>query len=68
VNDPDFLRRAGVRHGGKLYFHFGFWCNVADEAQQRLCTTILSKTPHRLIRERTERISRYALYELEAPK
>jgi hypothetical protein len=68
LDDPQFLRQAAVRHGGQVYFHWGFWCNVTDPVQQRLCSDLLAQAPHQVIRERGERTYRYAFYRLDIPK
>jgi 4-amino-4-deoxy-L-arabinose transferase-like glycosyltransferase len=53
------------RYAGGVFFHWNFWCNVADPLQQSYCTTLLSRFPHTLVREYRERDYRYALYRLE---
>jgi len=53
------------RYAGGVYFHWNFWCNVADPLQQSFCTGILQRFPHTLVREQRERNYRYALYRLD---
>jgi hypothetical protein len=67
LNDPAFLGRIAGRHP-EIYFHFGFWCNVLDPVQQKMCTDLLARVPHDLVREQFERSSRYAFYRLHPPK
>ena len=49
------------RYAGGVFFHWNFWCNVADPLQQAFCTDILQRFPHTLVREQRERNYRYAL-------
>jgi hypothetical protein len=53
------------RYAGGVFFHWNFWCNVADPLQQSFCTDILQRFPHTLVREHRERNYRYALYRLD---
>jgi hypothetical protein len=53
------------RYAGGLFFHWNFWCNVADAVQQSFCAGILEKYPHTLVHEYRERNYRYALYRLD---
>ena len=53
------------RYAGGVFFHWNFWCNVADPLQQSFCTDILQRFPHTLVREQRERNYRYALYRLD---
>jgi hypothetical protein len=55
------------RYAGGVFFHWNFWCNVADPLQQSFCTDILQRFPHTLVREQRERNYRYALYRLDLP-
>jgi hypothetical protein len=62
AGDPAFLPHATQRHGGEVYVHWGFWCNVSDPRQQQLCRDALARAPSALVRERTVRDYRYAFY------
>jgi hypothetical protein len=53
------------RYAGGVFFHWNFWCNVADPLQQSFCAAVLQRFPHTLIREYRERDYRYALYRLD---
>ncbi|MBF0152843.1 MAG: glycosyltransferase family 39 protein [Magnetococcales bacterium] len=67
-SDPLYFERVlSPNHAGGIYFHFNFWCNVADIEQQRFCRQILDTFPHDLIEEHRELNHRYALYRLRIP-
>jgi hypothetical protein len=66
AGDANYVSSSLPRYAGGVYFHWNFWCNVADPAQQSFCTAILNKYPHTLVREYKERDYRYAIYRLEA--
>ena len=53
------------RYAGGVFFHWNFWCNVADPVQQSFCTEVLNRFPHTLIRESRERDYRFAIYRLD---
>jgi hypothetical protein len=55
------------RYAGGVFFHWNFWCNVADPLQQSFCATALDRFPSTLIREYRERDYRYAIYRLDFP-
>jgi hypothetical protein len=64
--DPYFVQRiTAERYAGGVYFHWNFWCNVADPSQRRFCDTALARYPHTLVREYRERSYRFAFYRLE---
>lgn len=52
------------RYAGGVFFHWNFWCNVADPVQQAFCANVLQRFPHTLVREHRERNYVYALYRL----
>jgi dolichyl-phosphate-mannose-protein mannosyltransferase len=65
--DPYFVQRiTAERYAGGVYFHWNFWCNVADPSQRRFCDTALARYPHTLVREYRERSYRFAFYRLES--
>jgi hypothetical protein len=55
------------RYAGGVFFHWNFWCNVADPLQRSFCVDILNRFPHTLVREYRERDYRYAFYQLNVP-
>ena len=55
------------RYAGGVFFHWNFWCNVADPLQQSFCNGVLERFPHTLVRENRVRNYRYALYRLDLP-
>lgn len=63
----DLTYATGVlapRYRGGVFFHWSFWCNVADPVQQAFCARILDEYPHEMVREHRERDYRYAIYRL----
>jgi hypothetical protein len=66
--EPAYVRTVlAPRYAGGVYFHWNFWCNVADPLQQSFCTGVLKEFPHTLLREYRERDYRYGLYRLDLP-
>jgi hypothetical protein len=66
ATEPDYVDHVlGPRYAGGVFFHWNFWCNVADPQQQSFCRAALERFPHTLIREYQERNYRYALYRLD---
>ena len=66
--EPGYAQNVLAPHyAGGIFFHWNFWCNVADPLQQSFCAAALQRFPHTLIREYRERDYRYALYRLEVP-
>lgn len=63
----DEIGLQGLRSNfpGGLYFHYNFWCNVADPLQQSFCRSVLEKFKHREIVRFQERDYSYVLYKLE---
>ena len=55
------------RYAGGVFFHWNFWCDVADPTQQAFCRMVLERFPHSLVREYYERDYRYAIYRLDLP-
>ena len=60
--DVDSVRDLARRHGGHLYLHWGFWCNVADPLQVASCKDLLSRFPTEMVREQYQRDYRFAFY------
>lgn len=68
ANEREYYERMLLnRYAGGIYFHWNFWCDVADPVQQRFCSDLLERFPHTLVREYRERDYRYALYRIEQP-
>jgi hypothetical protein len=66
ATEPDYARTVlAPRYAGGVFFHWNFWCDVADPVQQAFCTSLLDRFPHTLVREYRERDYRYALYRLD---
>lgn len=53
------------RYRGGIYFHYGFWCNVSDPAQQSFCKNILKKYKTTEVLSFQEQNYKYFLYKLE---
>lgn len=53
------------RYHGGIYFHYGFWCNVSDPAQQSFCKRILGLYESTEVMSFQEQDYRYGLYRLE---
>ncbi|MBF0134618.1 MAG: glycosyltransferase family 39 protein [Magnetococcales bacterium] len=67
--DPNYYKMTlHPNHRGGVYFHFNFWCNVADPEQKRFCRQILDTFPHDLVEEHWIMDYRYALYRLRPPR
>ncbi len=62
---PGFLEGAMRRHGGGVFVHWGFWCNVVDPVQHQICEAALAAAPHAVAREHRERDYRYVFYRME---
>lgn len=58
----DFFERVEARHGNHVYVHWGFWCNVDDEALKRMCERVVEQSDLTLVGESHERNYRYAFY------
>ncbi|MGH9321522.1 MAG: hypothetical protein ACRD3V_16750, partial [Vicinamibacteria bacterium] len=56
----DFFRRFA----GGVYFHYNFWCNVADPVQNEFCQNVLASYGTRVIVEESSGFYRYVLYRL----
>jgi hypothetical protein len=66
MTEPDYVSHVLLpRYAGGVFFHWNFWCDVADPVQQSFCTGVLARFPHTLLREYRERDYRYALYRLD---
>jgi hypothetical protein len=65
TTEAGYLESMVPRYAGGVFFHWNFWCNVADPVQQAFCTTLLARFPHTLIQEYRERDYRYAIYRLD---
>jgi hypothetical protein len=50
---------------GGIFFHYNFWCNVADPFQKSFCQDILDKFPHQELLRFQERDYTYILYRIE---
>jgi hypothetical protein len=69
ANEENYLAAVLTpRYAGGVFFHWNFWCNVADPVQQSFCVGILNRFPHTLVREYRERDYRYAFYRLDVPE
>jgi hypothetical protein len=68
THSPEYVRDRLFRtYRGGVFLHWNFWCNAADEIQQRLCRNLLADYEHHRVDERTVRDYRFALYELKPP-
>jgi hypothetical protein len=66
VGEPEYVRNVLTpRYAGGIFFHWNFWCEVADPVQQAFCTGVLDRFPHTAIQEYRERDYRYGLYRLD---
>lgn len=63
-SDPDRMRWYMERFSGGVYFHFNYWCNVADEHLDSLCDLICRWFECDVIVDRRMRDYRYALIRL----
>jgi hypothetical protein len=52
------------RYAGGVYFHWNFWCNVADPEQAAFCDNVIRTFQADLVEQHRERDQRYALYRL----
>lgn len=52
------------QYAGGVYFHYSFWCNVADEGQNQFCNNVLKNFGARVVREESAGFYRYVLYRL----
>ena len=69
TNEASYVTEIlSVRYAGGVFFHWNFWCNVADPVQQSFCAGILARFQHQLVREYRERGYRYALYRLDVTR
>lgn len=64
TNDRPRINHFFERYTGGVYFHYNFWCNVDDPAQQTFCNNILKKYEHEKVIEYKERDYEYVLYRL----
>jgi len=65
TTNPDQLERElFVRHPGRVYFHWNFWCNVADPVQVAFCHNVLDRFDANSVAEYRERDYRFGLYRL----
>ncbi|MBF0139268.1 MAG: glycosyltransferase family 39 protein [Magnetococcales bacterium] len=55
------------RFRGGVYFHYNFWCNVADPLQNSFCTHLLERYRHELVVDYRVSHFHYALYRLLPP-
>jgi hypothetical protein len=63
---PDYVHRElAPRYAGGVFFHWNFWCEVADPVQQGFCTALLDRFGHTMVRESRERDFRFALYRID---
>jgi hypothetical protein len=66
--DPEYVRVVlPSRHRGGLYLHWGFWCNVSDESQVKLCRAAMelpNVIPQKLMEYR-EQSYIFGLYRLD---
>jgi hypothetical protein len=61
---PSYSNNFFSRYYGGVYFHFNFWCNVADPLQNSFCTNILEKYNCTPIISFKERSYNYVLYKV----
>ena len=59
---PGYVAGLLERYRGGIYFHWGFWCNVRDEAQLDLCRRMTELYRLDVVAERHHWYQRYALY------
>ena len=62
---PGYVGALLERYRGGVYFHWGFWCNVQDEAQRNLCRRVLELYDLEVVAERRHWYQRYALYRIK---
>jgi hypothetical protein len=67
VANPSYLTYLGSRYAGGVYFHWNFWCNVTDPAQQELCRAIMGFAPSDPFREHLERDQRFGFHRFRVP-
>ena len=64
---PGFVDRITARHGGRVFVHWGFWCNVNDEVQRQFCRDAIAGRRFEQVSAHTERDYRFAFYRLILP-
>ncbi len=68
TTEPNYVETVlRPRYAGGVFFHWNYWCEVADPLQQSFCTAVLERFPHGLVSEYRERNYRFAIYRLSAP-
>jgi hypothetical protein len=63
--DAEALKSLRQRFPGGVYFHYNFWCSVADPLQVGFCKSILDKFPHEEVVRYREREFEFALYKID---
>ncbi len=66
--DPGRIQWYLERFSGGVYFHYNYWCNVADEHLDSLCNEICKRYRCEVIAEFERRDYRYALIRLLGPR
>jgi hypothetical protein len=64
----DLLDRLATRHGRNLFVHWGFWCNVTDDTQRKLCADALVGRQAEVYREYRERDYQFRFYRITKPE
>jgi len=68
VTEPAFARDIITASPGRpVFFHFNFWCTVADPVQAGFCRDFQARFPLTLVAEYRERAARYAIYRVTGP-
>lgn len=68
VDNPARLHFLVSRYAGGVYMHWNFWCNVADPAQQEMCSKVASMSPGVVFREYREQDQRFSFLRMAAPE
>jgi hypothetical protein len=61
---PERVDELFRRFAGGVYFHYNFWCNIDDPAQNEFCRQVLATFKTRVVLEESAGFYRYVLYRL----
>lgn len=59
---PSLVDGLFRRFSGGVYFHYNFWCEAGDEAQEAFCSRILESYETRVVHEQPSGFKRFILY------
>ncbi len=64
IRNPEIVRNLMETYQGRVYFHYGYWCNIPTDGNRQLCEDVMARYNMEEIASASEQTYRYGLYKM----